>query len=300
MQASTHTDIYRPYLGRLSRHSLQFMIIGRVNLKMVCHQKWPMLFLFGPPALLCIIACFMVYGTIAVKSEQVSEIIGDMNSQMISVMAGQLLDLKRNLAGYALGSRLFAILPILWYGAGLIAEDRRKGAGSLYFTRPLTRMDYLLGKLWVVVFLGSLAVLFPMLLLNVVAVLSSPGGIHIWENAGFIVGSLLYPFLWVLFLGLFVLCISSMVLRKGSALMTGFAILVFSEAFPSLMIWFTGDECYGYISIYHNFSNIGGWMLHRSDYIFGKPIISIMIILALSLLFQGVVLHRLHKMEQEA
>src|SRR5437879_3710070 len=44
---------------------------------------------------------------------------------------------------------LFAILFSVWAGSGLIADDLRTGALLMYLSRPLTRLDYVLGKLGV-------------------------------------------------------------------------------------------------------------------------------------------------------
>lgn len=45
----------------------------------------------------------------------------------------------------------FAVLLTVWAGTGLVADDFRTGALLVYFSRPLTRADYVIGKLGVLV-----------------------------------------------------------------------------------------------------------------------------------------------------
>ena len=64
----------------------------------------------------------------------------------------------------------FAVLITIWAGTGLVADDFRTGALLVYFSRPLTRADYVAGKLGVLVALNLAVTAAPMLLLWVVAV----------------------------------------------------------------------------------------------------------------------------------
>jgi ABC-type transport system involved in multi-copper enzyme maturation permease subunit len=64
----------------------------------------------------------------------------------------------------------FALLLTVWGGTGLIADDLRSGALLVYFSRPLTRADYVLGKLAVLLALNLAVTALPMLLLWLVAV----------------------------------------------------------------------------------------------------------------------------------
>jgi ABC-2 type transport system permease protein len=53
----------------------------------------------------------------------------------------------------------FSMLVVLLVGPGLVSRDLRFNALPLYFSRPLRRVDYFLGKLGVVVaFLGMVLV----------------------------------------------------------------------------------------------------------------------------------------------
>jgi ABC-type transport system involved in multi-copper enzyme maturation permease subunit len=72
----------------------------------------------------------------------------------------------------------FQLLPVLiistFGGAGLVANDLRTGAILVYLSRPLTRRDYVLGKLAVLLALNASVTLVPGLLLYAVATGLSP------------------------------------------------------------------------------------------------------------------------------
>jgi ABC-2 type transport system permease protein len=61
---------------------------------------------------------------------------------------------------------LFVFFVTIYVGAGLIANDRRANALQIYLSKPLTRVEYIVGKLAVLlVFLGGVTWLPAMLLL---------------------------------------------------------------------------------------------------------------------------------------
>ena len=63
----------------------------------------------------------------------------------------------------------FALIITIFGGAGLIANDLRTGAILVYLSRPLTRRDYVLGKLGVLLALNLSVTLAPALLLYSIA-----------------------------------------------------------------------------------------------------------------------------------
>lgn len=75
---------------------------------------------------------------------------------------------------------LFALLLSVFGGAGLIANDLRTGAILVYLSRPLTRRDYILGKLTVLLALNLSVTLAPGLLLYVAALGLAPAQFATW------------------------------------------------------------------------------------------------------------------------
>jgi ABC-2 type transport system permease protein len=84
----------------------------------------------------------------------------------------------------------FAVLTSVWAGAGLVADDFRTGALLVYFSRPVTRVDYLVGKLSVLLALNLTVTAVPMLLLWLVTVAFDPHDL-VGRGLAFLPGSIL-------------------------------------------------------------------------------------------------------------
>jgi ABC-type transport system involved in multi-copper enzyme maturation permease subunit len=67
--------------------------------------------------------------------------------------------------GFLLDQSLFLFLFTIWVGAGLIADDIRNGALTLYLSRPLSRLEYAVGKLLSLMAVGASVTLIPGLML---------------------------------------------------------------------------------------------------------------------------------------
>ena len=78
--------------------------------------------------------------------------------------AGRVLPVDGRLFGEFLNQQLgFTLLLTIFGGAGLVANDLRTGAIVMYLARPLTRRDYVLGKLGVTLLLNLAVTLVPAL-----------------------------------------------------------------------------------------------------------------------------------------
>jgi len=98
--------------------------------------------------------------------------------------AGQLLPVDGRLFGEFLNQQLgFTLLLSIFGGAGLIAGDLRTGAILVYLSRPLTRRDYVLGKLGVLMALNLGVTLVPGFLLYLVGLALAPELLGQWSLA---------------------------------------------------------------------------------------------------------------------
>jgi ABC-2 type transport system permease protein len=97
---------------------------------------------------------------------------------------GRVLPVDGRLFGDFLNQQLgFTILLTIFGGAGLVASDLRTGAILVYLSRPLTRRDYVLGKLGVILALNLAVTLVPGLLLYVLALALAPEQFLQWSLA---------------------------------------------------------------------------------------------------------------------
>jgi ABC-2 type transport system permease protein len=98
--------------------------------------------------------------------------------------AGRILPVDGRLFGDFLNQQVgFTILLSIFGASGLVANDLRTGAILAYLSRPLTRRDYVLGKLLVPLLLNLAVTLVPGLLLYVSGLSLAPELYLKWELA---------------------------------------------------------------------------------------------------------------------
>jgi ABC-2 type transport system permease protein len=98
--------------------------------------------------------------------------------------AGRLLPMDGRLFAQVFDWQLpLALLLSTFGGAGLVANDLRTGAMLVYLSRPLTRRDYVFGKLSVLLALNLSITLVPGLLLYVAGLALAPEHFLKWELA---------------------------------------------------------------------------------------------------------------------
>jgi ABC-2 type transport system permease protein len=106
-----------------------------------------------------------------------------------------------------------AFLATAFIGPNLISPDLVNNALPLYFCRPLSRAEYILGRASVILFLLSLITWVPGLLLF--GIESSLSGFSwAWSNKSFAAGIVLGSWLWISVLALLALALSAWVRWK--------------------------------------------------------------------------------------
>ena len=139
--------------------------------------------------------------------------------------AGRVLPVDGRLFGDFLNQQIgFTILLTIFGGAGLVANDLRTGAIVMYLARPLTRRDYILGKLGVTFLLNLSVTLVPGLALYAVALALAPDQFAKWELAWIAPAIVLQSLAMSLTVSLLGLAISAL---TRSARVSGLALFVF-------------------------------------------------------------------------
>lgn len=132
----------------------------------------------------------------------------------------------------------FAFLSTAFIGPNLVAPDLANNALPLYFCRPLSRAEYIVGRGAVIVYLLSLITWVPGLaLFGIEASLS--GATWAWNNGHFAWGMFAGFMLWILFLTLLALALSAWVRWKvvagGLLLACMFVSAGFAAAFNAVL-----------------------------------------------------------------
>ena len=166
---------YRRWDGQLSRRALRFLPIASQGIRQALAFKggWflrlnyrSLLFLSCVPFLLF----FFLNYVVNYQPEFVPPVVANGLKNLLPIRVVQ----------YPLliwMNHWFVMVFCVIVGSGLIARDRAAGAMPLYLSRPLTRVDYALGKFGVLAwFIGGLTILPCLLLWLFVAISSSEEG----------------------------------------------------------------------------------------------------------------------------
>lgn len=262
MSASTHTDVYRRFRGTLREHPLPWWPLARAIARTAAKRRLPLIVLFAPPAIGTVIFSFVVYTRFSLEAGVTPAAIGGGNPgvALIAGMAETLIEVKEQILIFHFWMSMFTLLIFAWYGAGAIAEDRRLGAHLLYFSRPVTRLDYLLGKFLAVAFYGALAVVVPPLVICLVAAFASPDWSFLKEESSLIPRSIGYSLGWTAAWVSVALAVSSLASRKSFALVACFACFAVPLAVGGVLAALTEDPCWLLLSLQGALQVIASWI----------------------------------------
>jgi ABC-2 type transport system permease protein len=133
------------------------------------------------------------------------------------------------------GQVLLGLLLTTFGGAGLVANDLRTGAILVYLSRPLTRRDYVIGKLSVLLAVNLFVTLVPGLLLYGVAAALAPAQFLTWELAWLGPAVALHAIVLSLSLSLPALAVSSLSRSARVAGLAFFGLIVGLEMIQAIV-----------------------------------------------------------------
>ena len=231
--AITNLDNYRRYQGTLRRLPLRFWPITAANVRVASKKKLPLLMLYAIPGIATAIFGFMVYTKFAAEAQLLPETItggGPSLVEMFAQRALKRLEVRNSIAQFNSWSQFFALLPAAWFGSALFAADFKAGAHQLYFSRPMTRLDYFLGKFLTAVFFTAFAVLVPGLVICIVAIFASPDWSFLTAEWDVILHTVEYSLVWIVVTSSVALCASSLAPQRSFAIVGFFGIFMIPHA----------------------------------------------------------------------
>ncbi len=255
MKASTHTEVYRPFRGPLAPRRLRFVPLLAAGIKTACKKRLPLVLLLAPLAIGTVIFSFTVYAGFAIQEGAPPSALGSsggavsvIGQTLMGQRARQLIQARDMIVNFHLATNGFALLLMAWYGAGVLAEDRRLNAHLLYFARPLSRFDYLLGKFLTIAFFGVLGTIVPGLVICTVATFASPEWSFLKEEYDVIFSTLGFGLVCTTLIASIVLCVSSFATRRTFALIGVFATFMLTFALASILARLQRDSDFRMLS----------------------------------------------------
>lgn len=242
MKATANQEVYRPFAGTIAARPLRFWPLVTSGIKSATKKKIPLLLLYAVPTIATVVLSFLVYARFAALANELPQTLGG-GIGLVDVFARRAmarLEVRNMIIEFVIVMQVFALLSVSWFGSGLLVDDRRAGAHQLYFARPLTRSDYLLGKFLVAAFFSLLVIFLPGLVMCLVASLASERWQFVREQGAIFWQLAAFSALWTLVMVSVVLCASSLAPRKSLALAAVFALFMFSDAIGQILAHFQG------------------------------------------------------------
>ncbi|HEK85955.1 MAG: ABC transporter permease [Candidatus Saccharicenans sp.] len=239
---------YHHWEGRLKEKPRAFWPIIRTGIKLAFERRrFKLLFAFSfVPA--------VVYGVGVYVSERLEDF------KFMAQGAEKTLQVNPNFfkSYLTLDIIYFMILLLMSLGgAGLMADDFKHKAVQLYFSRPLTKLDYLFGKAGVVMFFVGVLTLVPGILLLILKLLFS-GSFNFFLNYPWLLLSIIfYSAFLMLFFAIFVLFCSSLSNNRNYAIAIMWSIYIFSDILGAILKGIFRSPYSSLLSIKANLGQVG-------------------------------------------
>lgn len=226
---------YQHWRGALAGHTWRWLTITRHGVRAQMRNRWTRLVLLTAwlPAILLAIA-LVVWGLIEQKSELVMPLVRSIGVNLSPALLASPEEFRDAVWSFCYRQFFdvevfFAMLLVLLVGPNLISQDLRFNALPLYFSRPLRRRDYFLGKLGVIAFFLGAVLIVPAILAWLLGTLFSLSLVAAGATFGILLAALGYGLVVVLSAGTLMLALSS--LSRNSRYVAAFWVGV----------WFVGN-----------------------------------------------------------
>jgi ABC-2 type transport system permease protein len=210
---------YRSYTGRLTPAWSRFFVLTRYAMRGMFKSKFLtaifVLSFFSP--LICALLIYLnhnptILTMMHARHNEVVSVDGQFFLGFLGVQGG------------------IAFFLTAFIGPNTIAPDLANGALPLYFCRPFSRAEYVLGKLCSLFYLLSFITWVPALALFAIeANLSGPG--WMWEHRSLAIGSMLSSWIYILMISLIAMALSAWVKWRIAAGALILAVMFFLSGF---------------------------------------------------------------------
>jgi ABC-2 type transport system permease protein len=215
---------YRPYDGELTPGWSRLFVIPRYAFEELHRSRFLSIFFLATfiYPLICALIIYVQHNASALKLLNVESA-----SRLISINVTFFM----SLLGW---QSIMALFLAAFIGPGQVSPDLSNNGLSLYLARPFSRVEYVLGKMSVLVILMSLMTWVPGLLLFVLQ-----GYLEGWswmgDNARLAAGIFFGAWIWILLLSLMALAVSAWVKWKPAAGALMFGVFFVTSAFGAVI-----------------------------------------------------------------
>ena len=192
---------------------------------------------------------------------------------------------------------VFVFFVTIYAGAGLIANDRRANALQIYLSKPLMRVEYIGGKLGVLLFYLLGVTLVPALLLLLLQILFSGSFTFIRENLFLIPAVTLASLVRVLVSAFTMLALSALSKSSRYVAILYAGAVFFSEALFGVLRIILGSTRVSWISITASIEQVTDAIFRATPRYETPVLVSILVLAGIIALSISVIEHRVRGVE---
>jgi ABC-2 type transport system permease protein len=206
---------YQHWSGELTGHAWRWLAITRHGIRIGMKNRLLRIMLmlaWLPAVVLAFSLC--VWGLVEQRSELVApllDFLSFLGPEILADPKAYRVEIWTLCYEYFLVTEMrFSMILVLLVGPSLISRDLRFNALPLYFSRPMRRIDYFIGKLGVVGYFLGLVLIVPTLIAYVLGLLFSLDISIIRDTFPLLLAALGYGILMTVSAGLLILALSSL------------------------------------------------------------------------------------------
>lgn len=243
-----HDQSYRHWNGSLKSHAFRWWVITKEGLKIILKRKFFIIFVMVPPFMYLVFRGGMIY------------FISGLNTKVPffpSIDEKFFNDFFSSTVVPIPWTFFFIIMICVFGGSGLIANDLKNNVLQLYLSKPLTRIDYIVGKLAIIMLLLGFVTAFPGIVLFIESVLLS-NNLTFLRDKYWILGSvLIYSLILTLIPGLIILAFSSLTKNNRYAAISFVAVSLFTPVIYKILKSIFHTDKVALVSFWANFQQLG-------------------------------------------
>lgn len=236
-----HDQGYRRYAGTRSPLGGRWLVIARAGIRSMFTRK----VFIG-----LLLLSYLPFLIRAVQIYVVTNVPQASMAEFIKVTASTFKD-------FLTGQDTFVFFITVYVGAGLIANDRRANALQIYLSKPLTRLEYIGGKLAVLMTFLLLVTWVPAMVLLLLQVVFSGDTTFFLENLQLIPATTVFALLQALTSASTILALSSLSKSSRYVGVLYAAVVFMSRALFGIMRGVTGSSNVAWVSFSANLSQVG-------------------------------------------
>ena len=270
-----HDQGYRRYGGNKARTGAGWIVIARAGIRTMVSKKafLGLLLVSWFPFLIRAVQFYAAVNLTAVPQASILAPSADTFRQ------------------YLEQQQVFVFFVTVYVGAGLIANDRRANALQIYLSKPLTRAEYVLGKLAILMTFLALVTWLPAIVLLIVQI-AFAGNFTFFRNNVFLFPAItVFAFLQVALASATMLALSSLSNSSRYVAILYAAVIFFTQAVYGVLYAVTRSSAFSWLAFSSNLEQMG-YVIFRQPLKYDTPWPVSLLMIALLIGISGVILER--------